>query len=329
MATLFDVAAEAGVSHQTVSRVVNGDPTVRPVTKAKVDAAVEKLSYRPSLTARALASRKTRSIGLISTGFPFYGPSSTMHGFNGAARRAGYQVSMATLDGDDTRAVQQAVDAFVGQAVAAIVLIAPDAQALDVLRSSRVAVPLVTADSVAEDGHHAVSIDQAAGAELAVEHLASLGHRSVAHVAGPEAWMDGRDRERGWRDACERLGLETGPLLRGDWTPASGHRLGLELAGRRDVTAVFCANDQMALGAVHAFCDAGLEVPRDVSIVGFDDVPEAAHFLPPLTTVRQDFEALGRRIMDTVEAVLAGDDEPVDAVLPELVVRRSTAAPRS
>jgi DNA-binding LacI/PurR family transcriptional regulator len=328
VATLFDVAAEAGVSHQTVSRVVNGDPTVRPVTKAKVDAAVEKLSYRPSLTARALASRKTRSIGLISTGFPFYGPSSTMHGFNGAARRAGYQVSMATLDGDDARAVQQAVDAFVGQAVAAIVLIAPDAEALDVLRSSRVSVPLVTADSVAEDGHHVVSIDQAAGAELAVEHLASLGHRSVAHVAGPEAWMDGRDRERGWRDACERLGLETGPLLRGDWTPASGHRLGLELAGRQDVTAVFCANDQMALGAVHAFCDAGLEVPRDVSIVGFDDVPEAAHFLPPLTTVRQDFEALGRRIMDTVEAVLAGDDEPVDAVLPELVVRRSTAAPR-
>jgi DNA-binding LacI/PurR family transcriptional regulator len=328
VATLFDVAAEAGVSHQTVSRVVNGDPTVRPATKAKVDAAVVKLAYRPSLTARALASRKTRSIGLISTGFPFYGPSSTMHGFNGAARRAGYQVSMATLDGDDARAVEQAVDAFVGQAVAAIVLIAPDAEALDVLRSSRVSVPLVTADSVAEDGHHAVSIDQAAGAELAVEHLAALGHRSVAHVAGPDAWMDGRDRERGWRDACARLGLETGPLLRGDWTPASGHRLGLELAARGDVTAVFCANDQMALGAVHAFCDAGLEVPRDVSIVGFDDVPEAAHFLPPLTTVRQDFEALGRRIMDTVAAVLAGDDEPVEAVVPELVVRRSTASPR-
>jgi DNA-binding LacI/PurR family transcriptional regulator len=327
VATLFDVAAEAGVSHQTVSRVVNGDPTVRPATKAKVDAAVEKLSYRPSLTARALASRKTRSIGLISTGFPFYGPSSTMHGFNGAARRAGYQVSMATLDGDDARAVEQAVDAFVGQAVAAIVLIAPDAEALDVLRSSRVSVPLVTADSVAEDGHHAVSIDQAAGAQLAVEHLAALGHRSVAHVAGPEAWMDGRDRERGWRDACARLGLGTGPLLRGDWTPASGHRLGLELAGRGDVTAVFCANDQMALGAVHAFCDAGLDVPRDVSIVGFDDVPEAAHFLPPLTTVRQDFEVLGRRIMDTVEAVLAGDDQAVAAMLPELVVRSSTAAP--
>ncbi|NIJ04438.1 substrate-binding domain-containing protein [Frigoribacterium faeni] len=328
MATLFDVAAVAGVSHQTVSRVVNGDPTVRPATKAKVDAAVEKLSYRPSLTARALASRKTRSIGLISTGFPFYGPSSTMHGFNGAARRAGYQVSMATLDGDDTRAVEQAVDAFVGQAVAAIVLIAPDAEALDVLRSSRVSVPLVTADSVADDGHHAVSIDQAAGAELAVEHLAALGHRSVAHVAGPEAWMDGRDRERGWRRACERLGLEPGPLLRGDWTPASGHRLGAELAARGDVTAVFCANDQMALGAVHALGDAGLDVPRDVSVVGFDDVPEAAHYLPPLTTVRQDFEALGRRIMDTVEAVLAGDDEAVAPMRPELVVRRSTSAPR-
>jgi DNA-binding LacI/PurR family transcriptional regulator len=326
--TLFDVARAAGVSHQTVSRVVNGDPTVRPVTKAKVDAAVEALGYRPSLAARALASRKTRSIGLISTGFPFYGPSSTMHGFNGAARRAGYQVSMATLDSDDADGVRQAVDALVGQAVAAVVLIAPDAEALDVLRSADVTVPLVTADSVADDGHHPVSIDQAAGAERAVEHLASLGHRAVAHVAGPDAWMDGRDRERGWRDACARLGLDASVLLRGDWTPASGHALGRELARRDDVTAVFCANDQMALGVVHALTEAGVRVPGDVSIVGFDDIPEAEHFLPPLTTVRQDFEALGRRIMDTVEAVLGGDETPVAPMAPELVVRLSTAPPR-
>jgi DNA-binding LacI/PurR family transcriptional regulator len=326
--TLVDVARAAGVSHQTVSRVVNGDPTVRPVTKAKVDAAVDALGYRPSLAARALASRKTRSIGLISTGFPFYGPSSTMHGFNGAARRAGYQVSMATLDSDDADGVRQAVDALVGQAVAAVVLIAPDARALDVLRSADVTVPLVTADSVADDGHHPVSIDQAAGAERAVEHLAALGHRAVAHVAGPDAWMDGRDRERGWRAACARLGLDASVLLRGDWTPASGHALGRELAGRDEVTAVFCANDQMALGVVHALDEAGVRVPDDVSIVGFDDIPEAEHFLPPLTTVRQDFEALGRRIMDTVQAVLAGDETPVAPMTPELVVRLSTAAPR-
>lgn len=329
MATLFDVAAAAGVSHQTVSRVVNGDPTVRAATKAKVDAAIDDLKYRPSLTARALASRKTKSIGVISTGFPHYGPSSTMHGFNGAARRAGYQVSMATLDDDDRQGMRQALDALVGQNVAAIVLIAPDAEALEVLSRSGVSVPLVTADSEAEDGHHTVSFDQVAGAEAAVEHLAALGHRRIAHVAGPEGWMDGRERERGWRDACARLGVDSSVLLRGDWSPASGHRIGRQLAARDDVTAVFCGNDQMALGVVHAFTDAGLVVPRDASIVGFDDVPEAEHFVPPLTTVRQDFELLGRRIMATVEAVLAGDDAPVEAMRPELVVRRSTAAPRA
>ncbi|NRD25153.1 LacI family DNA-binding transcriptional regulator [Frigoribacterium sp. VKM Ac-2836] len=327
MATLFDVAAAAGVSHQTVSRVVNGDPTVRPATKAKVDLAIDELHYRPSLTARALASRKTKSLGVISTGFPFYGPSSTMHGFNGAARRAGYQVSMATLDVDDRQGMRQALDSLVGQNVAAIVLIAPDAEALEVLRRSGVSVPLVTADSEAEDGHHTVSFDQAAGAEAAVEHLVSLGHHRIAHVAGPDGWMDGRDRERGWREACERLGVDSTVLLRGDWTPGSGHRIGRELVARDDVTAVFCGNDQMALGVVHAYVDAGCVVPRDVSIVGFDDIPEAEHFVPPLTTVRQDFEALGRRLMTTVEAVLAGDDAPVAALDPELVVRRSTARP--
>jgi len=330
VATLFDVAAAAGVSHQTVSRVVNGDPSVRPATKAKVDAAVDELNYRPSLAARALASRKTTSIGLISTGFPYYGPSSTMHGFNGAARRAGYQVSMATLDVADRKGMQQALDALLGQNVAALVLIAPDPEVLRVLRRAEVSVPLVTADSEAEAGHHTVSLDQVAGAESAVEHLAALGHTRIAHVAGPEGWMDGRDRERGWRGACTRLGLDPSVLLRGDWTPASGHRVGRELVDRvaaGEVTAVFCGNDQMALGLVHAFAEAGVSVPGDVSIVGFDDIPEAAHFLPSLTTVRQDFEALGRLIMTTVEAVLAGDSTPVASLPTELVVRGSTAAP--
>jgi DNA-binding LacI/PurR family transcriptional regulator len=330
VATLFDVAAAAGVSHQTVSRVVNGDPSVRPATKAKVDTAIDELNYRPSLAARALASRKTTSLGLISTGFPYYGPSSTMHGFNGAARRAGYQVSMATLDVADRQGMQQALDSLLGQNVAALVLIAPDPEVLRVLRRADLSVPLVTADSEAEPGHHTVSLDQVAGAESAVEHLVALGHTRIAHVAGPEGWMDGRDRERGWRDACTRLGLDPSVLLRGDWTPASGHGVGREIVervARGEVTAVFCGNDQMALGLVHALAEAGVSVPGDVSIVGFDDIPEAAHFLPPLTTVRQDFEALGRLIMTTVEAVLAGDSTPVASIPTELVVRGSTAAP--
>jgi len=329
VATMFDVATAAGVSHQTVSRVVNGDPSVRPATRAKVEAAVEALAYRPSAAARALASRRTRTLGLISTGFPFYGPSSTMHGFNGAARAAGYQVSMATLDAGDAPGLRSAVDALLGQDVAALVVVAADAASLAAVAALDPTVPLVVADAVDEPGRHAVSIDQALGARLAVEHLHALGHRAVAHVAGPGAWTDARERRRGWAEACAELGVDASVVVEGDWTPASGHRLGLELAARDDVTAIFCANDQMALGLVHALSDSGVRVPDDVSVVGFDDLPEAAHVVPPLTSVRQDFEALGRRTMAVVEALLAGDDVPDVLERPELVVRRSTAAPRA
>lgn len=321
------------MSHQTVSRVVNGDQNVRPATRAKVDAAIAKLNYRPSAAARALASRKTRALGLISTGGPLFGPSSIMQGFDGAARMAGYQVSIATLPAADAETMRTgmraAVDALLGQNVEAIVLIAPDSGAIEAVQAVDVRVPLVTADSMAHDGLVSVSLDQYAGAVLATEHLISLGHTSIVHVGGPSEWTDALERERGWRAALEARGLEAPEVLRGDWTPESGYRLGLALAADPELTAVFCANDQMALGVLHAFAERGIDVPGRVSITGFDDVPEAAHFIPPLTTVRQDFAALGRQIMATVESLLAGGTDEVPGVAaPTLVVRRSTAPRR-
>ncbi|MCU1527453.1 MAG: hypothetical protein JWP75_1216 [Frondihabitans sp.] len=339
MANIFDVASEAGVSHQTVSRVVNGDPNVRPATRSRVEQAIAKLNYRPSAVARALASRKTRALGLISTGGPLFGPSSIMQGFDGAARQAGYQVSIATLGPSDRESMRTgmraAVDALLGQNVEAIVLIAPDSSAIEAIQAVDVTVPLVTADSGGHDGLVAVSLDQYAGAVLATEHLATLGHRRIAHIAGPSDWIDARERERGWRETVDRLGLESPEVLRGDWTPESGYRIGLGLA--EDITAVFCANDQMALGVLHALSERGVPVPAQVSVIGFDDVPEAAHFIPPLTTVRQDFAALGRQIMATLEELLltgsvvaaaasaASSSASTPAALPALVVRASTA----
>jgi DNA-binding LacI/PurR family transcriptional regulator len=332
VANIFDVAGEAGVSHQTVSRVVNGDPNVRPATRERVDAAIAKLNYRPSAAARALASRKTRALGLISTGGPLFGPSSIMQGFDGAAREAGYQVSIASIAEQDpaalTAAMRQAVDALLGQNVEAIVLIAPDSAALEAIRAVPVSVPLVTADAGEHDGLVSVSLDQFAGAVLAIEHLAGLGHRSILHLAGPADWTDALERERGWRSACERLGVDAPEPVRGDWSAESGYAVGQELADRVDageLTAVFCANDQMALGVLHAFSERRIPVPAAVSIVGFDDVPEAAHYIPPLTTVRQDFAALGRQIMATVESLVGGAEPLPVRPLPDLVVRASTA----
>jgi len=340
VANIFDVASEAGVSHQTVSRVVNGDPNVRPATRAKVDDAIAKLNYRPSAAARALASRKTRALGLISTGGPLFGPSSIMQGFDGAARQAGYHVSIATLPPSDPLSMRvgmrAAVDALLGQNVEAIVLIAPDSGAIEAVQAIDVRVPLVTADSTAHDGLVSVSLDQFAGAVLATRHLISLGHTSIVHIGGPAEWTDALERERGWRHSLAAAGLDVPEVVRGDWTADSGYRIGLALGGPAareagdGLTAVFCANDQMALGVLHAFAELRITVPDQVSIIGFDDVPEAAHYFPPLTTVRQDFGALGRKIMATVESLLAGGPDDVPPVAaPALVVRASTAARRS
>jgi DNA-binding LacI/PurR family transcriptional regulator len=334
VANIFDVALEAGVSHQTVSRVVNGDPNVRPATRQKVDDAIAKLNYRPSAAARALASRKTRALGLVSTGGPLFGPSSIMQGFDGAAREAGYQVSIASIARAEPDVMRQsmraAVDALLGQNVEAIVLIAPDSRAIDAVRELSVPVPLVTADAGDHDGLVSIALDQFAGSVLATEHLASLGHRAILHVAGPSDWNDALERERGWRHVCDRLGLMPLGPIRGDWSPESGYQIGRSLADRvdaGDVTAIVSANDQMALGLLHAFSERGVSVPERVSIVGFDDVPEAAHFIPPLTTVRQDFAALGRQIMATVEAQLGLSAVGAGTLaVPELVVRGSTAA---
>jgi DNA-binding LacI/PurR family transcriptional regulator len=344
VATIFDVARLAGVSHQTVSRVLNDLPNVRPATRQRVEQAITQLRYTPSQAARSLVTRRSRTIGLITTGGPDYGPSSTALGFNEAARDARYAVSMASMLESDPASLRQAVDLLLRQNVEAIVLIAAHRGALDAVRGIELGVPLVAVESTHRDGFHRVSIDQYQGARILVDHLVGLGHRRIAHLAGPTDSVDALERVRGWRDALSEHGLVAREPLVGDWTPASGFRLGRELvadlgvggdddgrSGRRVgglFTAVFAANDRMALGVIHALSERGLRVPGDVSVVGFDDIPEAEHFAPPLTTMRQDFPELGRTIMSTLLEVLSdADSVGVVRSVPQLIVRESTAAP--
>lgn len=330
MANITDVARLAGVSHQTVSRVINNENTVRQITRDRVLKAMAELKYRPSMVARALVTRKTRTIGLISTGNPLYGPSSTTLGFNEAARNAGYQVTIASMSNSDPGAMLAAVDVLLAQSVEALVLIAADFTSIEAIHDLELDVPLVAAESSGRNGLHSVSIDQFRGAELATAHLAELGHRSILHLGGPPGSLDASERERGWRTELARRGLPISEIVRGDWSPESGFLAAEQLLRETGATAVFSANDQMALGLLHALSDRGLSVPGDFSVVGFDDIPEAAHFIPPLTTVRQDFAELGRQILEALLEVLAGNEvgDPVRTA-PELVVRRSAAAPRS
>ena len=329
--TMFDVAERAGVSHQTVSRVLNGLTGVAAATKVRVEQAIAELNYTPSPAARAMAKRRSGSIGLIQAGRPDYGPSNAALGFNEAARDAGYTVSQASMRSLDVDALAQAVHRLVLQRVEAIVLISGERDGVEVIRGIDAGVPLVAVASEREPGLHRLAIDQYAGARLATEHLIGLGHRAIRHVTGPSDSMDAAERRRGWRDAMRERGLEAREPYTGDWLAASGYAAGGSMLADDDATAVFVANDQMALGLLHACSEAGVRVPDELSVVGFDDIPEAAFFNPPLTTLRQDFDALGRDVMATVLDLLRDEPSAADRTsrVPELVVRASTAAPRS
>jgi len=327
--TMFDVARRAGVSHQTVSRVLNDLTGVAASTRVRVEQAIADLSYTPSPAARAMAKRRSGSIGLIQAGRPDYGPSNAALGFNEAAHEAGYTVTQASMRSLDAEVLRQAVHRLALQRVEAIVLISGEREGVGVLTGIDAGVPLVVVASEATPGLHRVSMDQYAGARLATEHLIGLGHRVIRHVTGPVDSMDAAERRRGWMDAVRAHGLEVHPPIVGDWLAASGDAAGRSILAEDVATAVFVANDQMSLGLLHACFEAGVRVPDDLSVIGFDDIPEAAFFTPALTTVRQDFEALGRDIMATVVDVLRDEPDAPDrtARVPELVVRASTAAP--
>ncbi|WP_299959931.1 LacI family DNA-binding transcriptional regulator [uncultured Modestobacter sp.] len=326
------MAARAGVSHQTVSRVVNGHPNVAPSTRERVQQAIAELGYRPNTAARALVTGSTRTLGLVTSHINQYGPAQTLLGLEKAARAAGYSLSVAILDDDSEIAMREAVDRFVGQSVDAVVALSTYGQAVDALRRFDVPVPLIAVQVGRDDARPTVWVDQEAGAALATRHLLDLGHRTVHHVTGPGDSLEARGRRIGWRRELEAAGAPVPEVLGGNWWPSSGYAAGLELAARAratrgtadEVTAVFVANDQMALGVLNALCEEGLSVPGDISVVGFDDVPECPYYRPPLTTVRQDFAELGRRGVQLVLARLRGEELEADPVLPELVVRAST-----
>ena len=330
VATIFDVARLAGVSHQTVSRVLNDLPNVKPSTRARVEVAIKQLRYVPSPAARALVTRRSRTIGLIATGSPDFGPSSIVLGFNEAARAARYAVSMASILDADPESVRAAVNLLLRQNVEALVLVAQRTSALEAVQGIELGVPLIAVEAIGREGIHTVSIDHYAGARAAVNHLVTLGHRSILHLSGPRDAVDSIARLDGWRDEMAANGLVArGPLI-GDWSPTSGYESGRQLSQADDFTAVFASNDQMALGLIHGLAERGLSVPGDVSIVGFDDIPEAAYFAPPLTTMRQDFTALGREIMAGLLDVLQDEFAPDRArPLPQLIVRSSTRSLRA
>jgi DNA-binding LacI/PurR family transcriptional regulator len=325
---MLDVARVAGVSHQTVSRVLNEHPSVRPETRARVQAAIVELGYRRNPAARALATNRSSTIGLLTATWTRSGPLSTLVAVEEASRSAGLWVSIASLSAYDHESVRSALDHFLDQGVEGIIVIAPVADAVQAALAVAPDVPMVIVAPGVDPGSRtlAVGVDQRGGARLLVRHLAELGHTRIAHLAGPRGWLDAAERERGWREELAVQGLAPADLLSGDWTAASG----FDAAARLDpaTTAVFAANDQMALGLVRALVEQGVRVPQDLSVAGFDDIEIAGYALPPLTTVRQDFDALGLAAVRALLGLLSsGSSERGTLVEPVLLVRASTAPP--
>ncbi len=328
--TMADVAALAGVSHQTVSRVMNDLPVVRPDTRDRVIEAAETLQYRRNSVARALATNQTHMIGVVASGTSWYGPASTLVGIQRAAREAQYLVNVVSLDTAGQDSVVEAIDVLGQHSPDGYVIVTLGESVSHLLELVTIDAPLVTVGS--ESGTlrtPSVGVDQPLGARLATEHLLGLGHRTVHHLAGPSTWLEAEARLEGWRSSLEAAGAPVPPVVRGDWTAPSGYEAAEALLAQPGVTAVFSANDHMALGFLKACSERGVRVPEDISVVGFDCAPESGFFAPPLTTVLQDFQAVGRTgirlLLDMIEGRPITSSRSV--IAPSLVMRSSTAGP--
>lgn len=325
---LSDVAARAGVSHQTVSRVLNNHPHVAAPTRQRVQQAIDELRYRRNMSARVLATGQSHAIGVIALSSTLYGPSSMLRAVSSAATAKGMSVTVDYIAEYDETTIRSAFDRLAGHGVAGLLAVLPSSSAADLLADlARDLLPVIVVDGPV--GNANVSVDHHAGGVLATRHLLEQGHSTVWHVAGPPEWDGSRAREEGWRTTLAQAGAEEPPLLRGDWSPDSGYRAGMLLSRIPECRAVFVANDHMALGLMRAFDERGRRIPEDVALVGFDDIPESGYFSPPLTTVRQDFAEVGRLSVDLLLRLRRDDAPPPPPLLvaPTLVARASSACP--
>ena len=327
---MIDVARLAGVSQQTVSRVVNGHSNVGAEVRERVEQAIVQLRYNRNSAARALATNRSMNLGVISYSLPVHGSTMVLFGVAEEARRNGYSTSLVSISDVDPRTIRTALDTLVGDSVDGIVVLAPMSAAAPVLDGLDLPVPIVRFEQGTPAGPHTVTMDDVLGAQLATRHLLDLGHETVWHVAGPPGWTASDARRSGWLSELAGRGRPMNPdFATTDWTAESGYRAGLLIAQNPTITAVLAANDAMALGIMKALTEQGRRVPADVSVVGFDDMSEARYFQPGLTTIRLDFDEVGRVAVERLLHLMGGEPaEQIPAIDPELIVRASTAPPR-
>jgi len=329
--TLHDVARLSGVSYQTVSRVINNQPYVSDETRERVQQAIIELDYRPNRVAQSLAGTRSHTLGMTTFGLNNYGPAQMVINVEEASRAAGYDLILANVKNTGFASLHTAINYIRRWEVDGLLVITPiitsNYEALQALCGS---TPVVLIGVGVGLDVPSVAVDQEEGTRQMTQHLIDLGHKSFCEISGSLVWFDAMERHESWLKTLYTAGITPGRSIEGDWTAESGYRAVYELIRRGErFTALVVGNDQMALGAIHALHEHHLRVPEDISVVGFDDIPEAAYFSPPLTTVRQDFGVLGKL---GVECLIERINNPglklaQRVIKPRLMVRASTAQP--
>jgi LacI family transcriptional regulator len=327
--TLYDVAALAGVSHQTVSRLVKGHTNIRPEIRERVEAAISALNYKPNLVARSLATAKSHRIGaLFFDRLDEVGPTRSVQAASDRAREAGYLLDIVGLDPRAISEIDKALELVSQGDVAGIMVFAPTDAVLTAVLKARFSVPVYIESDTVRPIDKKRPTANALGTRMATEHLADLGHRRFVHIAGPLDWFAARARRDSYDQVIAMRNLESIGVYEGDWSPQSGYEAALRIPHDAGVTAIVTGNDQMALGVLMALRERGLSVPEDISVVGFDDIPESRFFHPPLTTVRIDFDRQGafamERLLEMIDPEI--NVRPTDPLVAELVLRGSSAA---
>lgn len=335
--TIRDVAAAAGVSHQTVSRVINNRPDVAEETRRRVWQIIEELEYQPSAIARSLTQQRTLTLGVVTAGLDYVGPSRTLNGITEQAERMGYALLLKELPRFDTQDLQPIFKSLIARQIDGIIwAVAEVGNNRDWLleQFGRLSVPVIFLTMQARPGLSIVAVDNYAGGRMATEHLLEQGHRHIGHITGPLDWWEARQRKAGWQDALQAAGVPEADLHfeEGNWSADSGERaIDRLLTSYPEMDAVFVGNDQMALSVLQVACRRGIQVPADLAVVGFDGLPETAHYWPPLTTVYQDQQLLGQTAVEELVRMIEssrqnkGGIEPKAILLqPELIVRASS-----
>jgi LacI family transcriptional regulator len=335
--TIAQVAREAGVSTQTVSRVINNRQELSPETRQRVQAVIDRMRYQPNAIARSLSQRRSHTLGVAVSGIEYYGPSHTLIGIDQAANRLGFSIILNLIHQPEDGDIEQVFQNLISRQVEGIIWAVPEIgnnRAWLRKEVQRHATPFIFTDMQSEKKFNTISVDNYAGGKLASGHLLSAGYRKIGLITGPQNWLSAGERRRGWQDALAAAGCpsEARQVAGGTWTAESGERGLLQLLDTfPEMEAVFVSNDQMAFGVYQALARLGKRVPEDLAVVGFDDIPESAYFCPPLTTVRQDLYEVGnlavQAFVNAREAEQNGKSsfEGQNLVLqPQLIVRQSS-----